>query len=778
MSLSYGFYNSINGDRKYNADQMSAIFDGLITDGIFATIGDAFVTLPGDGLKVNVGTGKAWFNHTWTVNDSLMVLPLAPLGVGVTSRIDAVVLEVGTAERTNSIKIVEGSTVKPPMTNDEFVHQYALAYVTVTGSTIDSSDIEVVVGQAPTPFVTGIIDTIDISNLMDQWRGDFANFLDSAEEDWDEWFKNFKSNLDGDVAIKLQMQVDERVKIADKATDEDIQNGTPNKWVDSQGLNNIDSIKVGDIIRSISDLEKETDGRFLLCDGRIFRPDDGKEVFNALSKVITNYDSEHGESTNSYTQTAMTSIVQNKSRTLIAFPAYYSNNINFAIVYSEEKRAGFSATQTYHPTPYDADTGLIIIGTKGSSWSDSKNLEVQTIVKASSGSSSLSATKDLSSVFTGLPDGMRCGSYDTILESNGYFLIPVIGYAASSRVSVVMISLKKETFPNMGSALQVSGVTANFRGINGSYTLKDRSYSCAISHDDYIYMYVFGNPATNTTEYDWALLFYKIHAQEQGVPIIDEMKEIKEISYKSKVNSDDNCYEAAIIGVTNEKVYALLHLTKLNASSKKSTIKLARMDLDCSNIEYGNEYSFNTTSDLDIANLEVLMGKNSVFIGVSAADQYVCYDLNSLDIRYEGFSSYLPVKSFTESEILKADLPKFTNLAHSRIWIKDNVQGKVPGPPVELCEGKFAFVYGGSSDGTTSSMYLFNVDENVCVPVYNKAASSRIVAPYFFVPFNEEEREYLLALTADSKIYSSIFNLNECVLPNLTTNSYLKYSDN
>lgn len=42
MSVTYGFYNSLNGDRKYNAEQVSSLFDGLIIDGVFASIGTAF----------------------------------------------------------------------------------------------------------------------------------------------------------------------------------------------------------------------------------------------------------------------------------------------------------------------------------------------------------------------------------------------------------------------------------------------------------------------------------------------------------------------------------------------------------------------------------------------------------------------------------------------------------------------------------------------------------------------------------------------------------------
>ena len=31
MAFTYGFFNSLNGDRKYTAEQLSSIFDGLIT---------------------------------------------------------------------------------------------------------------------------------------------------------------------------------------------------------------------------------------------------------------------------------------------------------------------------------------------------------------------------------------------------------------------------------------------------------------------------------------------------------------------------------------------------------------------------------------------------------------------------------------------------------------------------------------------------------------------------------------------------------------------------
>ena len=103
MSVTYGFYNSLNGDRKYNAEQVSSLFDGLIIDGVFASIGTAFAVKATTGITVNVGIGKAWFNHTWTLNDSILPLE-APEAEVLLDRIDAVVLEVDATEsvRANS----------------------------------------------------------------------------------------------------------------------------------------------------------------------------------------------------------------------------------------------------------------------------------------------------------------------------------------------------------------------------------------------------------------------------------------------------------------------------------------------------------------------------------------------------------------------------------------------------------------------------------------------------------------------------------------------------
>ena len=203
MSVTYGFYNAKGHDRQYNAVQLSSIFDGLINDGIYATIGDAFVITAGSNMSVTVGTGRAWFNHTWTYNDAKLILTI-PNSEVLLDRYDAVVLETNDADdvRANSIKVISGvaasSPKKPDLTNDTHTHQYPLAYIKVpaNSTSVSQANIENCIGTSACPFVTGIVDTIDATTLFKQWNSEF-----------DIWFDGMKGQLSTDAAGNLQAQI-------------------------------------------------------------------------------------------------------------------------------------------------------------------------------------------------------------------------------------------------------------------------------------------------------------------------------------------------------------------------------------------------------------------------------------------------------------------------------------------------------------------------------------------------------------------------------------------
>lgn len=241
MAFTCGFFNSQNGDRKYNAEQMASIFDGLIKDGVYDTVGDIFAVTPGTGMQVLVGSGRAWFDHTWNNNDAQYPLAITAADVSL-PRYDAVVLETNHSDtvRTNRLRVLTGTPasnpVKPTMTSTANVKQHPLAYIKVTaGATaITQSMIQVVVGTSECPFVTGIIDTAQIDALFQQWNGEF-----------NEWFDNLKAQLSDNVVANLQGQIDQKVAKADVATTADIEAGTSTtKWVTPKGLKESGSGKI------------------------------------------------------------------------------------------------------------------------------------------------------------------------------------------------------------------------------------------------------------------------------------------------------------------------------------------------------------------------------------------------------------------------------------------------------------------------------------------------------------------------------------------------------
>ena len=203
MAFSFGFYNSFNHDRRYNSVQISMIFDGIISDGIYATVGEAMVVkATSEDNVVVVGPGRGWFDHTWNYNDA--DLPVnAPISDVLLKRIDALVIDINSNEnhRENKIMWVQGTPssnpVRPTMINTLERHQYPLCYVERKPNVekILQADITNMVGSSECPFVTGILQTIDIDQLLLQWKDQWAQFVITYEKTADEWMDDQKADF-------------------------------------------------------------------------------------------------------------------------------------------------------------------------------------------------------------------------------------------------------------------------------------------------------------------------------------------------------------------------------------------------------------------------------------------------------------------------------------------------------------------------------------------------------------------------------------------------------
>ena len=190
MAWTSGFFNSVNGDRLYNADQMSRIFEGLITDGVYESVANKLAVQPNSGMTIQIATGRGWFGRHWVNNDSEYKLTVAQSDV-ILNRYVAVVIKVDDTDAVRDavpyLKYSDFATtpVKPTMTRTETVKEYCLAYIYITaGATaITASVIEDTrPNESLCGWVTGLIEQLSSATLFDQFTAIFNEWFSGLQD--------------------------------------------------------------------------------------------------------------------------------------------------------------------------------------------------------------------------------------------------------------------------------------------------------------------------------------------------------------------------------------------------------------------------------------------------------------------------------------------------------------------------------------------------------------------------------------------------------------------
>lgn len=210
MAITSGFFNSIDGDRTYNARDMSMYFKGLISDGVYENVDGKFRVTAGEGMTVNVASGRAIIDCQWVNNDATETLTLDPPTVGVT-RNDFIVLRLDMSEsgRKISLAVKKGSS-----TNDrvwtETVKELYLAYVVVlpTDTAVSAARVIDLRGSNLCPFVTGLINQVDTAELFAQYQASceqyakqLENYIAEQQQAFNAWFSSLTETLHVDASI-------------------------------------------------------------------------------------------------------------------------------------------------------------------------------------------------------------------------------------------------------------------------------------------------------------------------------------------------------------------------------------------------------------------------------------------------------------------------------------------------------------------------------------------------------------------------------------------------
>lgn len=201
MAITYGFFNSLDGDRTYDADQMSEYFDGLVSDGVYESVGGGLQVLAvSEGMAVNVSTGRALINCKWLNNSAVLTLDITSAHA-ILNRWTAVIVRLDIVNRLMTITTKDGTPatdpVKPPMQNDASMVEMCLAYVYVAADSgsISQADITDMRGTNLCGWVTGLVEQVDTSTLFLQWQTAFTNYYEQMTSAFNDWFEALTEEL-------------------------------------------------------------------------------------------------------------------------------------------------------------------------------------------------------------------------------------------------------------------------------------------------------------------------------------------------------------------------------------------------------------------------------------------------------------------------------------------------------------------------------------------------------------------------------------------------------
>lgn len=186
MAINFGFFNSVDGDRKYTAAQIGDYLQGLITSGVYADNSTSLRVEASGGMTVTVQPGRAMLNFKYMNLDSPLELTLS--AGGAQDRIDAIVAYMDLTERACGITVKQGTQAAnpkaPAMERSGSRSEYMLAAVRVKKLTSTIAPVNITDRRGDTSvcgYVTNIVGQIPTGTLLMQYQAACAAELAELE---------------------------------------------------------------------------------------------------------------------------------------------------------------------------------------------------------------------------------------------------------------------------------------------------------------------------------------------------------------------------------------------------------------------------------------------------------------------------------------------------------------------------------------------------------------------------------------------------------------------
>lgn len=217
FSVNSGFYDAVSSDRTYYADDMNRPYKRLVSNGVYATPqGTPSTDLQvkaSSGMVINVQPGQGIFGDKWLENDSLIAITV-PSNSSTSPRLDSVIVQVDKrlAGRVANIVYRTGTASNTPSApaintvTDVIEYRVANVLVNPSVSTIYQSNIYDRRGSSECPWITSLIQQVDISVLFNQYQDAYARYYQTSteafedyeeqrEHDWDAFIESLTEDL-------------------------------------------------------------------------------------------------------------------------------------------------------------------------------------------------------------------------------------------------------------------------------------------------------------------------------------------------------------------------------------------------------------------------------------------------------------------------------------------------------------------------------------------------------------------------------------------------------
>lgn len=253
-------FNSVNGDRRYKAEDFREYFASFIGNGVFPNPSSNLQVVDNNNMTITVKKGKGWINGAIYINTDDLVINIDPAD-GILNRIDRVVLRFDTLNRNIKLAVKKctfnSSPVATELQRDADAYELGLADIYIRAGAISitqSSITDLRLDKNLCGIVKGTIEEIDTTTLLAQlstWKDEeISNFnvwrenQENKQEDWynttttnfvsefNIWFESIKDILDEDAAGNLLNEInkvkEELAKIETTAEKTSYNNATSN----------------------------------------------------------------------------------------------------------------------------------------------------------------------------------------------------------------------------------------------------------------------------------------------------------------------------------------------------------------------------------------------------------------------------------------------------------------------------------------------------------------------------------------------------------------------